>query len=126
MELDLAYKARPTDGPFHLQWSEPTPHSYGWKSFIRFTRWSNVIDADGSKGWFWSLVMFGHFQTYLGSAKCDGSRTYMYRSGMLGNPFHSHTGYVMTTQPEEMWAFRWRKSSDTIADTPHWDSMGAS
>ncbi len=115
--MDLMKDARP-DEQFHLQTEEPLwrmPINLG--IVMRLTRWTHLTTRDGSPTSFWSL-WFWRLQIYWGGAKCDGSRTYRLNRGDLGDPT---PGYVMTTTPKELLAFRWRSSVPVV---PSWDNMG--
>lgn len=116
----LTKGARP-DEQFHLQSVEPVPHVIGWRWFIRRTSWSHVYNRDGSPGWFVSWAFFNRIQFYHGTAKADGTRTVMYRTGQLMDD-HDTTSVVMTTTPKELLAFRWR--SRGVDPTPVWSNMG--
>jgi hypothetical protein len=122
--LNLMLGARP-DERFHLQSGEPIPEVTGSLTFYRKVRWRNVWNVDGSAGEFSSTVInFGlkYLQWYSGTAKCDGTRTLMYRAGQLGEPYDQDR-CVMTTTPKEMKAWRFR-SKDAIDAVPVWTNMG--
>lgn len=108
---------------YYVQEHEPNPWWIGTKFLMRFTWWTRLRKKNGKRAVFFSLVLFGHFQCYIGTAKCDGTRTYMLRSGALGEVGE---GYVMTGWKQEHWAFRWRKDSKNVSDRPEWSSMGSS
>lgn len=121
--LDLGKGARPDEqGYFHRQLEEPVPHVTTLGPYRR-TTWTNITNQDGSPGtfvstWWWKL------QWYRGTTKCDGSRTYMLRSGQLGtSPDDPTDGYIMTTLPKELSALRWRKDGPGEAV---WSNMGGS
>jgi hypothetical protein len=120
MPLDLHYLARP-DERFHLQTCEPQPRVWGSLRFIRRVSWDRVYNPDGSRGWFVSWSLCDRLQWYHGTAKADGTRTYMYRTGQLGEPYDTHS-VVMTTTPTELRALRWR--SRGMDPVPHWTNMG--
>ena len=115
--IDLTKNAR-TDERFHTQVARPMP--LGW-SFgpLRRTSWVGLLNPDGSFGWFVSW-WFWKLQWYHGSTKCDGTRTYMMNNGQLGD---AAPGYVMTTTPKELAAFRWRSAGPGEAV---WSNMGGS
>jgi hypothetical protein len=126
MALQLDLNSRDIDqGQFYVQPDEPKPHWLGWKYLARFTWWTRIKKDSGKSAVFFSLVLFGHFQTYWGTAKCDATRTFMARDGQLGEPRIIAPACVMTKAPSEMKAFRWRKSSSEIADKPDWMGMGS-
>ena len=115
--FDIMKGARP-DEIFHVQVQQPIPLTTVWGAF-RKTVWSDIYNPDGSIGtftscWLWKL------QWYWGTTKCDGTRTYMLNLGQLGDPT---PGYVMTTTPKELKAFRWRSNGPGIAV---WSNMGGS
>src|SRR6267143_520068 len=99
---DLTKGARP-DEIFHVQIAQPTPWTTGWGPW-RKTTWNNLLNPDGSDGSFTSCWLW-KFQCYYGTTKCDGSRTIMLNTGQLGD---QTPGYIMTTTPSELKAFRWR------------------
>jgi len=117
--LDLMKGARP-DEKFHVQTWRPRFALKTWLGgFIRKTSWYMLLLPDGTPGqftswWVWNL------QWYRGTTKCDGTRTYMLQAGQLGEVGH---GYVMTTTPKELHAFRWRRTGPSSAS---WDNMGGS
>lgn len=115
--LDLMRGARP-DERFHRQDAQPVPRQQIW-GLIRKTTWDHLMNPDGSVGTFTSWWI-GKLQYYSGSTKCDGTRTRMMNSGQLGDPT---PGYVMTTTPKELLAFRWRANGPGEAT---WDNMGSS
>ena len=109
--------ARP-DEIFHVQIPRPMPITTGWGPF-RKTVWDGLFNPDGSVGrftscWLWKL------QWYWGTTKCDGSRTTWLNTGQLGD---ATPGYVMTTTPSELRAFRWRAKGP---GEPVWSNMGGS
>ena len=120
--LDLGKGARLDEqGYFHRQLEQPTPHTVSIGPY-RSTTWTNITNQDGSPGtfvstWIWKL------QWYTGTTKCDGSRTYMLNHGQLGGPNDPIDGYVMTTLPKELSAFRWRAQGPGEI---HWNNMGGS
>lgn len=115
--VDLTIGARP-DERFHLQHGAPFPRCWTFGP-IRRTAWGHLFHADGRAGWFVSWWCW-KLQWYHGTVKCDGSRTYMYQHKQLGEPVDPE-GYVMTTTPSELSAFRWRTGGpgDTL-----WNNMG--
>lgn len=115
--LDLSKGARP-DERFHRQEAQPIPHQQIW-GLIRKTTWSQLTNADGSVGTFTSWWIH-KLQYYSGTTKCDGTRTIMMNTGQLGDPT---PGYVMTTTPTELQAFRWRAKGPGEAI---WSNMGGS
>jgi len=120
--IDLMIKSRGNE-VFHLQYGKPTvKNHFDWK-VIRRTSWENITKANGWSGTWVSWWFFNHLQIYYGSSKCDASRTVMYWDGILGQPVDK-SKYVMTTQPEEMWAFRWRTNGPEVE--PTWKNMGSS
>ena len=115
--VDLHKGARP-DERFHVQQARPVPCTIQ-RGPYRQTSWTNIFLPDGYTGsfvstWIWKL------QWYRGTAKCDGTRTYMLNKGELGEPT---AGYVMTTTPKELHAFRWRSKGPGDV---RWDNMGGS
>lgn len=117
MSADLMLGARP-DERFHIQLPRPMPITK-IRGPYRKTIWLGLVNPDGSFGsftscWLWKL------QWYYGTTKCDGSRTIMLNTGQLGDPT---PGYVMTTTPSELSAFRWRNSGPGEAV---WSNMGGS
>ena len=115
--VDLMKGARP-DERFHVQSDEPSPQQQIWGP-IRRTTWDKLMNPDGSVGTFTSW-WFYKLQYYAGSTKCDATRTIMMNDGQLGDPT---PGYVMTTTPTELHAFRWRANGPGIAE---WRNMGGS
>jgi hypothetical protein len=117
---DLLLGAPRPDEKFHVQVRQPRFEKKTWfGGFIRKTFWYMLLLPDGSPGtfvswWIWNL------QWYFGTTKCDGTRTYMLNHGELGEP---ESGYVMTTTPSELHAFRWRSGGPSFA---YWDNMGGS
>jgi hypothetical protein len=111
-------KGARTDEKFHVQSPQPT---YVQSRFLLYqkTTWSNLVNPDGSAGSFVSIWVW-NLQWYYGTTKCDGTRTYMLNKGELGDPT---TGYVMTTTPKELLAFRWRAQGPGSAA---WNNMGGS
>ena len=69
-----------------------------------------VMKRDGTMGLFISRWFFGHLQWYHGDAKCDGSLSI------------TNKRIVMTDEPSELLAFRWRKLGPS--GPPVWDNMG--
>ena len=117
MAYDLMIGARP-DERFHVQSLEPAPFVEQWGPWRR-TTWGNLLLPDGSPGefvstWLWKL------QWYVGTTKCDGTRTHMLNIGQLGD---ATPGFVMTTTPKELSAFRWRAAGPSPTD---WRNMGGS
>lgn len=108
---------------YYIQEREPKPWWLGTKWIVRLTWWTRLRKKNGKRGVFFSLVMCGHFQTYLGTAKCDATRTTLLNDGQLGE---ARPGYVMTGWRQEHASFRWRKDSDSINTRPDWKGMGSS
>lgn len=122
--LDLAKGARP-DERFHLQMALPIARScVGWRWLLRRTAWTNIVLPDGRPARFVTWVLCWGLQLYHGTAKCDGSRTFMLRHGQLGGTAHERSGFVMTTTPAELLAFRWRWKG--LDKEPTWQNMGGS
>ena len=99
-------------GPFHYFAPDnftPAVIAYGECCGYRKTTWQ-VKNRDGSLGWFISRWFFGHLQWYYGTAKCDGSQSIV--AGRI----------VMTDEPKELLAFRWRSGGPS--GPPVWDNMG--
>ena len=69
-----------------------------------------VMKRDSTMGLFISRWFFGHLQWYHGDAKCDGSLSI------------TNKRIVMTDEPSELLAFRWRKLGPS--GPPVWDNMG--
>ena len=115
--LNLSVGARP-DEQFHLQYGAPRPY-VRWSYGVRRVEWANVVLPNGMPGEFTSY-WFAGVKWYRGTAKCDGTRTYAYWYGQLGEPVDLDQ-YVMTTTPKEMFSLRfgWYK-----ADT-QWNNMGS-
>jgi hypothetical protein len=109
------------DERFHLQNGQPEPHSFGVRWLLRRVWWTNIftISGDNAKWISWTFLWFFHF--YHGTAKCDGTQTYRYHTGQLGEPIEANV-YVMTTTPKEMLAVRFR--SKGMQEDPSWDNMG--
>jgi hypothetical protein len=116
--IDLHKGARP-DEVFHVQAAQPTFRQWSC-GVVRWTVWENIYLADGTPGRFVSRWLFNRLQWYQGTVKCDGTRTAMLNRGDLGEPT---PGYVMTTTPTELAAFRWRSNGPGEAQ---WDNMGGS
>lgn len=121
--LNLDKDVRPDEvGFFHRQMEEPVPHTVQIGPYRR-TTWTQITNKDGSPGtfvstWWWKL------QYYAGTTKCDGTRTFMLRHGQLGtSPDDPTDGYVMTTLPKELLAFRWRSKGPGEVK---FDNMGGS
>ena len=115
--LQLTKGARP-DEIFHIQAEQPVPTQWSSGPFRR-TTWSHLALPDWSPGTFVSYWI-GRLQYYHGTAKCDATRTVMLNTGELGEPT---PGYVITTTPSEMHAFRWRTKGP---EEPVWTNMGGS
>ena len=115
--IDLTKNAR-TDERFHTQSMQPRWRQRRWW-FVRRTAWYNMWVDRNTPGWFVSW-WFWKLQWYHGSTKCDGTRTYMMNNGQLGD---AAPGYVMTTTPKELAAFRWRSAGPGEAV---WSNMGGS
>ena len=113
--LNLYLNARP-DERFHVQSEQPVPQQHTWGP-IRRTTWYKLMNPDGSIGTFTSWWI-GKLQYYAGTTKCDATRTVMLNNGELGDPT---PGYVMTTTPTELHAFRWRAKGPGEAV---WTNMG--
>ena len=75
-----------------------------------------VMKRDSTMGLFISRWFFGHLQWYHGDAKCDGGLS------------KTHNRIVMTDEPSELLAFRWRKAGPSVSPEhgtlPDWDNMG--
>lgn len=109
-----------SDERFHVQLMQPSVKRHlDWLPLFKFTSWVNLTKADGSPGSFCSLWIY-RLQIYWGSSKCDPTRTSWLNTGQLGDPT---PGYIMTTTPKEMWAFRWRTE---YRKPPVWTDMGGS
>ncbi len=117
--LNLHKGARP-DERFFLTPVCPVPKTWSFWKLIRRTSWDPIVMPDGTPGKWISWWFFNHLQWYHGTAKIDGTRTYMYRYGQLGAPFDP-LSVVMTTTPSELLAFRWRTEPPKA---PKWDDMG--
>lgn len=98
------YFARNNFTPFIIQFRERR-----YLGLYRKALWQ-VMNRDGSFGVFVSRWFLGHLQWYHGTAKCDGSQSIM--AGRI----------VMTDEPKELLAFRWRTSGPS--GPPVWDNMG--
>lgn len=112
--IDLYLNTRP-DELFHLSNGPPSVVSHFDWGWLRRTRW------DCNPGKFISWWFFGHLQWYHGTAKIDGTRTYMAWNGQLGEPRASQDQYVLTTTPSELLAFRWRTDKPK---PPFWNDQG--
>lgn len=112
---DLMKGARP-DERFHVQAEQPIPQPWSFGPVLR-TSWAHLRNSDGSPGTFVSWWI-GKLQWYHGTVKCDATRTSMLNAGQLGDVT---PGYVMTTTPTELHAFRWRAGGPS---TPDWRNMG--
>lgn len=118
--LNLQQNARPQDD-FYLQIGAPISKTYGWPWLFKLVKWHNLTNKDGSKGWFWSVALFWYLRFYLGSTKCDASRTYWYWNGLLGGPVES-TRYVMNAWSKEHWSIRFHGTPYT---NEQWYEMGS-
>ena len=117
--LDLNKDARP-DERFHLQTPQPTCSGWGRDWFYRSVTWQDIYLPNGKPGRFTTHVLLWFIRWYAGTVKCDATRTYMYRSGQLGEPYDNQ--YVMTTTPKEMLSVRLRWRSPRYREW--WDNMG--
>lgn len=123
--LNLNLGVRPDEtGHFYLQSVEPRPDWLGWRWLCRVTWWNTLWTNEGDHAYFYSVVLFWYIQVYWGTAKCDGSRTFMARKGELSHGVDPYIGKscVMTDLPRELFAFRIR--SGGMQAIPEWTNMG--
>ena len=119
-------KAANEDERFHLQTGPPVPHVTRFFGIAKRVHWSNLIMPDGSAGRFVSWWLFGNaLHWYVGTMKCDGTRTRLYWAGQLDDGHAPRyvpdlRQYVMTTSERE------RRSVRFFVDPgePTWDGMG--
>ena len=106
------------DERFHLQQPKGWCDGWGVDWLYRSVKWHNVYLEDGSPGWFNSYILLWVIRWYVGTVKHDGSRTFAYENGQLGD---YEGGYVMTTTPKEMLSVRvrWKKPNREV-----WTNQG--
>lgn len=109
------------DERFHLQAGQPYCRTFGLDDRLyRRVRWYNLSLPDGTGGKFTSYIVLWFFRWYRGTVKCDGTQTFAYWRGQLGEPYDTEH-YVMTTTPKEMFSvrLRWRKPDREV-----WSNQG--
>ena len=123
--LNLHLNARP-DERFHLQTGPPVPLIKTlWGLYKRVT-WRNLWLPDGSPGRFISWWVIGNaLHWYKGTAKIDGTRTYMYWNGQLDDgvaPTYVPDAeqYVVTTTQKERFSVRFFVDPGEVV----WTNMG--
>ena len=113
--MNLYDNIRP-DERFHTQPYKPYCIAFGFDDWLyRRVAWYELTLPNGSPGGFTSYIVLWFFRWYRGTAKCDGTRTFMWQED-------GHTGeYVITTTPKEMFSvrLRWRKPNREV-----WYNMG--